>query len=64
LSALLTVDDDINAATVSFGEIAAGSEAYVYPIEAAGRVIATVAFTSEGRLASIELLDAKRQIPA
>lgn len=63
VSAQVIVDADVNAATLVFIDLARGSGIIDYPIRAAnGDLIAVVTFTTQGRLAQIQLLDAERQL--
>lgn len=65
IEAFVTWDPDANAGTVDFGSApSAGRELQTYPVsDSDGGVIAVVTFNPDGRLAQIELLDARRQLP-
>ena len=63
IQASVTVDLDVNAATLTFDASARGRDLCDIPIEIDGTVIAVLTFTPSGRLAQLELLDAERQLP-
>lgn len=61
--ATLEVDRQVNAATLSFEDTDIAGPLRDYPIEMDGSIGMIVTVTADGRLAQIELLDAKRQLP-